>query len=125
MILFFIYQTPCDYWSLGIVAFELLTLSTPFRSNNTKRAVETYKNIIDHANKSEAINVKYPDDVNNVISIEYKDMIKYLLHPAPEKRPTYQNLLCNKLFKNMPWKNLREQVINALDLSINLFIFSS
>lgn len=49
------YGAECDYWSLGIVAYEMVVGSTPFRSD---KLATTYQNIQLHKK-----HFKYPDDI--------------------------------------------------------------
>lgn len=49
------YGTECDFWSLGIVAYEMVFGKTPFKSD---QLATTYQNILSHKKY-----FKYPDNV--------------------------------------------------------------
>lgn len=101
-------QPPCDYWSLGIIAYELVTCKTPF-SSSSKTVVYTYKRIVEHGSNTDLVHLKYPTDLLN-ISNDYKMLIENLLHPNPSLRPNHENISTYKIFDNTPWYLLRNQV---------------
>jgi protein-serine/threonine kinase len=63
-----------DWWTLGILIYEMLTGTTPFKGSH---ADETFSNIVHHQ-------VKWPEDV--VISVDCKHLVKRLLRREPDKR---------------------------------------
>lgn len=38
-------QSACDYWSLGVIAFELVTLQRPFSSGDDDSVADVLSNI--------------------------------------------------------------------------------
>lgn len=68
-----------DWWTLGILIYEMLTGTTPFKGGH---ADETFNNIVSHQ-------VKWPDDVQ--ISYECKQVVKRLLRREPDKRLGAEN----------------------------------
>lgn len=63
-----------DWWTLGILIYEMLTGTTPFKGAHTD---ETFNNIV-------STQLKWPDDVS--VSPECKQVVKKLLRREPEKR---------------------------------------
>ncbi len=63
-----------DWWTLGILIFEMLTGTTPFKGNV---ADETFHKIVNHQ-------LRWPDDVQ--VSADCKSLVRKLLRREPEKR---------------------------------------
>ena len=71
------YNNSIDYWSLGVIIFELITFKKPFRGRHY------YQLII------QIIRNNY--DIN-LIPQKYKILIHYLLHPIPKSRYNHTNI---------------------------------
>ena len=63
------YGRECDWWSVGVVLFEMLVGDTPFYAETV---IGTYSKIMDHKNSLE-----FPTDI--YISPRSKDFIRKLL----------------------------------------------
>jgi len=63
-----------DWWTLGILIFEMLTGATPFKGTNSET---TFSNIINHQ-------VRFPDDIE--ISVDCKMIVKKLLRREADRR---------------------------------------
>lgn len=63
-----------DWWTLGILIYEMLTGTTPFKGSFTD---ETFSNIVHEQ-------LKWPDDIN--VSNECKTLVKKLLRREADKR---------------------------------------
>jgi citron Rho-interacting kinase len=64
------YGVKCDWWSLGICAYEMMFGQTPFTDDSV---AVTYKNITNHKSS-----LTFPDDCDDV-SDSAKDLIRHLL----------------------------------------------
>lgn len=85
------YDTAVDIWSLGIVAFELITGSPPYRKLHPTEAMVKI--------------VKFgapplPQSVRGIpLSMNFHKLVTSCLDKDPARRPTASELLQNKLFK--------------------------
>lgn len=83
------HSSSVDWWTLGILIYEMIFGSTPFKGSFSD---ETFSNII-------ANGVKFPEDV--VVSTECKSLIKKLLKRDPERRLGHANGASD--IKRHPW----------------------
>ena len=106
------YDFAVDYWSLGCVAFDLLTGSPPFTGNNPKKVLEKMKSI--------KKTLKFPF----YLSLDAKDFLRKLLQVNPDKRinldneEIFQKFKQHRFFRFIDWNRLenlphqqQEQVI--------------
>ncbi|KAF2355992.1 Protein kinase domain [Trinorchestia longiramus] len=97
------YGVSCDYWSAGIVAYEMLYGDTPFASD---KMVNTYSNIMLHESK-----LQFPatDDVS-------EDAVSFIksLVCGVHRRLDYRGITQHQFFLHCDW--------NALDLMVPPFI---
>lgn len=77
-----------DWWSLGIVLYELLYGTTPFKGANRK---ETFCKIL----------TKEPDLAGETTPL--KDLIKKLLEKDPDRRIEIDGITNHEFFKNVKW----------------------
>jgi citron Rho-interacting kinase len=87
----------CDYWSLGIVAYEMVFGKTPFSGDHL---TETYYNIMNHKSK-----LQFPEESD--VSQSYCDVIWGLLDDAAS-RLGHEKLLKHPFFSGIDWNTLRE-----------------
>ncbi|KAG5866592.1 hypothetical protein JTB14_013111 [Gonioctena quinquepunctata] len=93
------YGVSCDYWSLGVLAYELVTGNTPFAGQNS---TSVYSKIMNH-NTS----LKFPPDI--ILSQAYVNFVKSLI--TDEKSRLNPKLIRRHiLFKNTHFDGLRDQV---------------
>lgn len=92
-------QVSCDFWSLGIVAYELTIGNTPFTGQNS---TSIYSKIMN--SKS---NLKFPPDV--VLSQAYVSFVKALI-TEQKSRLSASQIRKHDLFKNTHFDTLRDQV---------------
>ena len=129
------YGRECDYWSLGILAYEMVYGCTPFADEkvNGKNQINglehvyifaydfqvtgTYGNIMNYVNC-----LKFPEDTK--VSPEFRRLISDLLCDAP-KRLGYNQLVKHPFFASINWNSLRENpppyvpLITSLDDTSN------
>ncbi|BHF71654.1 hypothetical protein SprV_0401471400 [Sparganum proliferum] len=91
----------CDYWSLGVVMFEMLFGETPFYSENL---IETYSRIMNFEKT-----FKIPDDTN--ISANAKDLIKRFICDRKQRlgRNNVQEIMEHPFFEGIDWEHIRSQ----------------
>ena len=103
-----------DFWSMGILVYEMLTGSQPFGDADTPET-ELYKNISSHECGKDCF-AKAPN--LDAISEDAKDMVNKLLHPESNKRlgsgPNgYDDLKNHPWIKGTAWGELSRGKIAA------------
>ena len=81
------YSFPVDWWALGVMMYNLLYGKSPFPHGNTK---ENYDNI-------RAAHVRFPSRRSDV-SAEAKNLVRLILNPVAEQRPSPQEILAHPFF---------------------------
>ena len=92
------YGKACDYWSIGVVAFILLSGTPPFYEDDNFALFEQIKNC------------QYDFDVETWDSVSYeaKDFIQRILVADPEYRMNCEDMLQH------PWMKLKLDIRNQL-----------
>lgn len=92
------YGFAVDWWSLGCVAYDLLTGSPPFTGNNNKKVMDK----VLAARK----NLKFPYYLSN----DAKDFLRKLLQPNPAKRwnvdENFESVKKHRFFRHIDWYQL-------------------
>ena len=92
------YDYSVDWWSLGCVAFDLLTGSPPFTGNN-------HKKIMDKIVQSKKT-LKFPF----YLSLDAKDLLRKLLQVNPDKRfnvdDDFEKFKKHRFFRHVNWNEL-------------------
>ncbi|KAK0132271.1 Rho-associated protein kinase 2 [Merluccius polli] len=89
------YGRECDWWSVGVVIFEMLVGETPFYAESL---VGTYGKIMDHKNS-----LRFPEDVE--MSRDVRDLISLFLTDREVRlgRSTVDEIQRHPFFKNDQW----------------------
>ncbi|XP_069475825.1 citron Rho-interacting kinase isoform X13 [Ambystoma mexicanum] len=90
------YGPQCDWWSLGIIAYEMIYGRTPFTEGT---ATKTFNNIMNFQRF-----LKFPEGPK--VSTEFLDLIQGLLCGQKE-RLNYEDLCCHQFFSETDWDNIR------------------
>ncbi|KFV87786.1 Citron Rho-interacting kinase, partial [Struthio camelus australis] len=90
------YGPECDWWSLGVIAYEMIYGRSPFTEGTSAK---TFNNIMNFQRF-----LKFPEDVK--VSSEFLDLIQSLLCGQKE-RLGYEGLCCHPFFCKIDWNNIR------------------
>ena len=95
------YDTAVDWWSFGILGFDLLTGSSPFSANNETKIKEKIL-------KSKLV-------LPYFLSADAKDLLTRLLRKEPRKRlganmpKDMQTIKSHRFFRKIDWKKLEKR----------------
>lgn len=103
-----------DIWSAGVILFTLLTGKPPFEAKDVK---STYKRIL-------ANQYAFPD--HTIVSEHAKSLIRHMLQPRPDRRPSLDYVLDHSFFTSssaivptsLPESALREAPTSFNTLSV-------
>lgn len=87
-----------DWWSLGVVCYEMLTGVPPFNSSSPEAI---FDNILHRRIEWPSV----PDDM----SFAAQDLIAQLLTPNPSERLNFIGIQSHSFFKDIDWENIRLQ----------------
>ncbi|NXP52856.1 CTRO kinase, partial [Heliornis fulica] len=90
------YGPECDWWSLGVIAYEMIYGRSPFAEGTSAK---TFNNIMNFQRF-----LKFPEDVK--VSSEFLDLIQSLLCGQKE-RLDYEGICCHPFFSKVDWNNIR------------------
>lgn len=100
-----VHDVTCDFWSMGIIGYELVTEVTPFHEENVH---ETYSKILYHCDAHTLKpKLEYPDKVT--ASDEFKSLIDSLV-TIVDRRLTYKKIVAHPFFRGINFASLRDQV---------------
>uniref|UniRef100_A0A8C5E0L3 non-specific serine/threonine protein kinase n=1 Tax=Gouania willdenowi TaxID=441366 RepID=A0A8C5E0L3_GOUWI len=91
------YGVECDWWSLGVIAYEMIYGQSPFSESSSTK---TIYNILNYQHC-----LKFP--VEPQASKQFVDLVQGLLCDAKD-RLGFQRLRCQAFFSNVDWTNLRQ-----------------
>lgn len=98
------FQISCDYWSMGVISYEMVTEVTPFHNDDVN---ETYNKIMSFGDRRSAKKLSYPDGV--VVSSHFASLIDGLIVNDTSKRLSYKQIVKHPFFDGIDWINLRRQ----------------
>ncbi|KAM4740329.1 citron rho-interacting kinase isoform 4-T4 [Anableps anableps] len=91
------YGVECDWWSLGVIAYEMIYAKSPFSDSTSTKTIHNILNFQCY--------LKFPEDPH--ASKQFVDLVRSLLCGAKD-RLGYQGLRCHAFFSNVDWNNLRQ-----------------
>lgn len=86
------YHKIVDWWSLGILIYELMTGKTPFCNSNSETSYEIYLRILKN-------NISFPRGFDN----PSKDLVKRLCHADVSKRLASAESISSHEYFTIPW----------------------
>ena len=99
----------CDIWSLGVVAFIILSGFPPFYPTSMNNVVHAQTSIsgMDSEMRQKIIKADYNTDGPewDLVSALAKDFIKFLLVPEPEERPVISKVLEHEWLRGIETRN--------------------
>ncbi|XP_075159790.1 citron rho-interacting kinase sticky isoform X2 [Haematobia irritans] len=99
------HDVSCDFWSMGIIGYELICEVTPFHEDNVH---ETYSKILSHCEESQFNEIiTFPSELK--LSSNYRNLIQGLV-TSPSKRLNYEKIRQHPFFETTKWESLRSEV---------------
>ena len=92
------YDEACDWWSVGVIMFEMLIGFPPFCSETSQ---ETYRKTINWKHT-----LQFPEDC--AISPEARDLIQRLCCDKSTRIKTLEEAKKHPFFKGLDWENIRK-----------------
>ncbi|KAG7229745.1 hypothetical protein INR49_012541 [Caranx melampygus] len=86
------YGAECDWWSLGVIAYEMIYGRSPFSDGTSTKTIHNI------------LNFQFPEEPQ--ASKQFVDLVQSLLCGAKE-RLDYEGLQCHAFFSSVDWNNLR------------------
>ncbi|KAJ8711314.1 hypothetical protein PYW07_008556 [Mythimna separata] len=103
----------CDYWSLGVIAFELVTLRRPFSAGEDDSVAQILSNIQGYERSSSPALPWEQEDEPSQASAAWRALVAGLLRVLPGQRFSYLHTLQHAALAHLPAHNIRDQVTIA------------
>jgi citron Rho-interacting kinase len=97
-----VHNETCDFWSMGIIGYELVTETTPFHDTNINII---YTKILQHCENRE--NQLLFSHLN--VSDEFEDLLNNLV-TGLDRRLNFYKIRHHAYFKSVDWDKLQDQV---------------
>lgn len=89
---------------MGVIAYEMLTETTPFHSDNVH---DTYNQILSYADKKDSEKLNYTNDIE--VSDNLRDLIDRLV-TGMSNRLSYKKIITHRFFRDVDWMSIRQKV---------------
>ncbi|XP_023664142.2 citron rho-interacting kinase isoform X2 [Paramormyrops kingsleyae] len=89
----------CDWWSLGVIAYEMIYMKSPFAEGTSTKTINNIMNFQRY--------LKFPQD--SKATGPFVDLVQSLLCGVRE-RLGFEDLLCHPFFSAVDWSNVRQAV---------------
>ncbi|XP_030631130.1 citron Rho-interacting kinase [Chanos chanos] len=91
------YGPECDWWSLGVIAYEMIYMKSPFTDGTSAKTINNIMNFQRY--------LKFPEDSR--ASPQFVDLVQSLLCGAKE-RLDFEGLRSHPFFASVDWTGLRQ-----------------
>uniref|UniRef100_A0A8B9LW93 non-specific serine/threonine protein kinase n=1 Tax=Astyanax mexicanus TaxID=7994 RepID=A0A8B9LW93_ASTMX len=93
------YGLECDWWSLGVIAYEMIYMKSPFTDGTSAKTINNIMNFQRY--------LKFPEEPK--ASSQFVDLVQSLLC-GPRDRLGYEGLRSHPFFSGVDWNVLRHAV---------------
>ena len=93
------YNEKIDWWSLGVLLYEMLSGDTPFKISTHRLSLKAYQT---------------PVKIYSCFSPNAVDLLKKLLVFSPNKRIDYKGIIRHCFFKDIKWEDYYNKTIKPL-----------
>ncbi len=94
----------CDYWSMGVIGYEMMMEKTPFHSDNL---FDTYNQIQEYSDDKRVTKpLEFPAYVR--ISKNFRNLLNGLIS-KPSLRLSHEEIVDHPFFHGINWHDLRDQ----------------
>ena len=90
------YNEKIDWWSLGVLLYEMLSGDTPFKISTHRLSLKAYQT---------------PVKIYSCFSPNAVDLLKKLLVFSPNKRIDYKGIIRHCFFKDIKWEDYYNKTI--------------